>query len=216
MTHFTEITSNQENADNINVTSNQPKKKSATSRLYHSKEIKCKSLETFIEVMQNDLFNPGNFQKPRHNWNKNEKLALTEIKSWDDKVIRVQNKGSRFVVLSNDDYDSKVQHQIDRSSFTETDIDYSKNFEEKVNSCISKWTSKGVIDKYWKRFIIPTNSRPGKMYGLVKSHKVNDPVTFTTSSCNTAIESLSIYIEHVLFELSEGMPFRIKGSNLSG
>ena len=58
---------------------------------------------------------------------------MTEIKSWDDKVIRVQDKGSRFVVLSNDDYDSKVQHQIDRSSFTEKDIDYSKNFEEKVN-----------------------------------------------------------------------------------
>ena len=58
---------------------------------------------------------------------------MKEIKSWDDKVIRVQDKGSRFVVLSNDDYDSKVQHQIDRSSFTETVIDYSKNIEEKVN-----------------------------------------------------------------------------------
>ena len=166
--------------------------------------------------MQNDLFNPGNIQKPRNNLNKNEKLALTEIKSWDDKVIRVQDKGSRFVVLSNDDYDSKVQHQIDRSSFTETDIDYSKNFEEKVSSWISKWTSKGVTDNNWKRFITPTNSRPGKVYGLVKTHKVNDPVRFITRGYNTAIESLSIYIEHVLLELSEGMPFRIKGSNLSG
>ena len=54
------------------------------------------------------------------------------------------------------------------------------------------------------------------MYGLVKTHKVNDPVRVFTSGCNTATESLSIYIEHVLFELSEGMPFRIKGSNLSG
>ena len=34
-----------------------------------------------------------------------------------------------------------------------------------------------------------------------------------SSGCNTAIESLSIYIEHVLFELSEGMPSRIKDSN---
>ena len=138
---------------------------------------------------------------------------MKEIKSWDDKVIRVQDKGSRFVVLSNNDYESKVQHQIERSSFTETDIDYSKNFEEKVNSWISKWTSKGVIDNNWKRFITPANSRPGKMYGLVKTHKVNNPVRVITSGCNTAIESLSIYIEHVLFELSEGMPSRIKDSN---
>ena len=53
-----------------------------------------------------------------------------------------------------------------------------------------------MIDKYWKRFITPANSRPGKMYGLVKTHKVNDPVRSITIGCNTAIESLSIYIEH--------------------
>ena len=36
------------------------------------------------------------------------------------------------MVLPNNDYESKVQHQIDRSSFTELDIDNSKNFKEKV------------------------------------------------------------------------------------
>ena len=82
--------------------------------------------------MENDLFNPSNIRKPRNNLNKNEKLALKEIKSWDDKVIRVQDKGSRFVILSNNDYESKVQHQIERSSFTKTDIDYSKNFKKKL------------------------------------------------------------------------------------
>ena len=138
---------------------------------------------------------------------------MKEIKSWDDKVIRAQDNGSQFVVLSNNDYESKVQHQIERSSFTETDIDYSKNFEEKVNSWITKWTSKGVVDNNWKRFITPTNSTPGKMYGLVKTHKVNNPVRLITSGCSTAIESLSIYIEHVLFELSEGMPSRIEDTN---
>ena len=58
--------------------------------------------------MENDFFNPRNIQKPRNNLNKNEKLALKEIKSWDDKVIHVQDKSSRFAVLSNDDYESKV------------------------------------------------------------------------------------------------------------
>ena len=79
--------------------------------------------------MENGLFNPSNIRKPRNNLNNNEKIALKEIKSWDDKVIRVQDRGSRFVVLSNNDYESKVHHQIEGSSYTETDIDYSKNFE---------------------------------------------------------------------------------------
>ena len=90
-------------------------------------------LELFIEAMEDDFYNPNNIQKPTNNLNKNETIAF-KIKSWNDKVIRVQGKGSCFVVLSNNDYQIKVQHQIDCSSFTETDIDYSKNFEEKVNS----------------------------------------------------------------------------------
>ena len=163
--------------------------------------------------MESDLFNPSNILKPRNDLNKNEQLALKEIKSWDDKVIRVQDKGSRFVVLSNNVYESKVQHQIERSLFTETCIDYNKNFEEKVNSWILKWTSNGMIDHSWKRFITPTNSTPGKMYGLVKTRKANNTVRVITSGCNTAIEFLSIYIEHVLFELSESMPSRIKDCN---
>ena len=96
---------------------------------------------------------------------------MKEIKSWDDKVIRVQDKSSRFVVFSINDYETKVQHQIERSSFTETNIEYCKTFEEKVNSWISKWTSTGVIDNNWKRLITSTNSAPVKMYGLVKTQK---------------------------------------------
>ena len=105
------------------------------------------------------------------------------------------------MVLPYNGYESKVQHQIERSSFTETDIDYSKNFEEKVNSWISKSTSKGVIDYNWKRFITPTNSTPEKMYGLVKTHKVNNPVRVITSGCNTAIESLSIYMFYLNYQM---------------
>ena len=216
VTHSTEITSTQEifsqpsTPGNINVISNPPRKQTTTSRLFRSKETKCKSLE----ATKNDLFNPSNnIRKPRDNLNKNEKLALKERKSWYNKVIRVQEKGSRFMVLSSNDYESKVQHQTQCSSFTETDFDYSKNFEEKVNSWISKWTSKAVIDNNWKRFITPTNSTPAKTYGLVKTHKVNNPVIVITSGCNTAIERLSLYIEHVLLELSESISSRIKDSN---
>ena len=70
-----------------------------------------------------------------------------------------------------------------------------------------------MIDNNWKRFINATNSALGKMYGLVKTHEVNNPVRLITGACSTAIESLSNYIEHFLFELSENMTSRIKDSN---
>ena len=50
------------------------------------------------------------------------------------------------MVLSNNYYESKVQHLIDRSSFKEIDIDYSNNFKEKINLWISKWTLEEEID----------------------------------------------------------------------
>ena len=65
---------------------------------------------------------------------------------------------------------------------------------------------KGKIDNNWKRFITPVNSTPGKVYGLLKTYKVNNPVRVITSGCNTAIENLPIYIENVLYDLSESMP----------
>ena len=51
------------------------------------------------------------------------------------------------------------------------------------------------------------------MHGLVKTHKIYNPVRGITSGCNTATENLPIYIDHVLYELSESMLSRTKDSN---
>ena len=56
------------------------------------------------------------------------------------------------------------------------------------------------------------NLTPWKIYGLVKTHKVNYPVRVITSGCNTATKNLSVYIEHLLYELSRSLPSKIKDS----
>ena len=47
------------------------------------------------------MFNPENVKIARSNLSKDEKRALREIKSWGDKLVRVQDKGSRFTILEN-------------------------------------------------------------------------------------------------------------------
>ena len=89
------------------------------------------------------------------------------------------------------DYESKIQHQTDVSSFTELNINNSKNIKEKINSWILKWILKGLLGNNWKK-INPVHSTPGKMYGLVKTYKINNPARVITSGCNAAIENLSI------------------------
>ena len=51
------------------------------------------------------------------------------------------------------------------------------------------------------------------MYGNTKTHKINNPVRVITSGCNTAVESLSIFVAKELYELAENLPPRIKDIN---
>ena len=105
-------------------------------------------------------------------------------------------QGLHFVVLDNQDYIEKIEYQLGRSLLEELDHDPSKLFSEKVNLWIQKWTENKVIDKSWSKYIEPSFVAPGKMYGLVKTHKEDNPVT---SRCGTAVENLSIFVEKCLF-----------------
>ena len=163
--------------------------------------------------MEKDLFDPGNIKIARSNLSKDEKKALKEIKSWNNRVVRVQDKGSRFFILENETYEEKEQHQIDRSSFKELKDDPSKLFQEKVNNWIEKWHANKVIDNSWKSFVSCDSPSAGKMYGLIKNHKVDNPVRIITSGCNTEVENLSIFVEKVLYSEAEKIPSRIKDTN---
>ena len=48
-------------------------------------------------------------------------------------LYRVQDKGSRFVVLDNEDYMQMNNYQLGSSSFEELDYDPSTSFSERVN-----------------------------------------------------------------------------------
>ena len=81
----------------------------------------------------------------------------------------MQDKGSQFIVLDNQDYLEKIEYQLGRRSFDELDHNPSKLFSEKVNLWIQKWTENKVLDKSWSKLIEPSFLAPGKMYGLVKT-----------------------------------------------
>ena len=69
------------------------------------------------------------------------------MKSRDDKVIRDQDKGSRFPVLETNSYKEKVEQQINRSFFDKRDTDPSPKFKDKVNNWLEKWSY--IITNEW-------------------------------------------------------------------
>ena len=180
-------------------------------QLYRSKPSTNNSVELFIKSIKKNFLTPIKLKKTRSNLNKDEKLALKEMKSWNDKVILVQDKGSRFVVLDTNSYREKVEHQTNRSSFDKLDPDPSPKFKEKVNNWLEMW-SDNITDK-WKEFVRPDNCNADKMYGMVKTHKADNPVRVITSGCYTVVEKLSILVEKILYQLADRLNSKIKETN---
>ena len=114
---------------------------------------------------------------------------------------RVQDEGSRFVVLDNQDYIKKINYQIGRSYFQEIDYDPSKTCSERINLWVQKWAGDNDLCKTWQKFIKPSHVASGKIYGLVKTHKDNNPVRVIASVCGTAVENLSIFVERCLLRI---------------
>ena len=56
-------------------------------------------VEVFLNNVKNDILKPANLRTTKDNLTREERLALRSLKS-SGNVIRIQDKGSRFVVLS--------------------------------------------------------------------------------------------------------------------
>ena len=92
----------------------------------------------------------------------------------ENTVVTIQDKGPRFVLLANEDYANKVEHQIARSIFKKLPSDPSQEFVCKVKLWIDKWNSNKTLSNDWVKFITPEDSKPSKMYDNVKTHKINN------------------------------------------
>ena len=134
--------------------------------------------------------------KIRNNLSTEERRFLQELRSLNHHTIRVQDKGSKFVLLSNEQYCKKVQHQINRSSFTLLRRDFTKKFGNKINKWTEKWKSRKAIDEDWKRFMKLKDVKPGKMYRMIKTHKESNSLRIISSGSETAVGNLFIFIEY--------------------
>ena len=118
-----------------------------------------------------------------------------------DIVVRLQDKGSRFVILDRNDYIDKVESNLSDGSFDILSSNLSLSFYRTVKDWGDKWVEKGNITQPLVDCILNVNARPGKNYGLIKTHKPNkpnNPIRLITSGNGTAVENLSLFTEYFL------------------
>ena len=76
------------------------------------------ALETFLATVENKLFDADRASyEPKSNIPKAESKALCKLRSSKDLVVRLQDKGSRFVILDRNDYIDKVELNLNDGSF---------------------------------------------------------------------------------------------------
>ena len=88
----------------------------------------------------------------------------------ENTVVRIHYKGFRFVPLTNEDYQNKVEHQIVGSSFKKLP-NPNQEFERKAKLWIDKWQSNKTLDNDWVKFITLEHSKPSKVYRNIKLTK---------------------------------------------
>ena len=67
------------------------------------------ALELFIFRSQSSILNPSNVKRSvSDNLSKEERKAISEIRTWDNRLVRLQDKGARFVVIDRNQYSDKI------------------------------------------------------------------------------------------------------------
>ena len=76
------------------------------------------ALETFLAAVENKLFDAERAgREPKASISRAENMALCQLRKSKDIVVRLQDKGSRFVILDRNDYIDKVESNLSDGSF---------------------------------------------------------------------------------------------------
>ena len=74
-------------------------------------------METFLATVENKLFDAERVRRePKANISRAENMALCQLRKSKDIVVRLQDKGSRFVILDRNDCIDKVESNLSDGS----------------------------------------------------------------------------------------------------
>ena len=154
--------------------------------------------------------NPDNCRKPRDNLTKEKRSSMRDLKA-SDRVIRIHNKGSRFVILDQSEYVKKMNSQLNNElHYAKLSEDPSVKHSDLGKNWSSKWLGEKQISPEIADWVTNHKPKPGTVFENIKTHKVDNPLRLITSCCGTAIENLSAFTEFYLKPLAEKLPFFIK------
>ena len=169
------------------------------------KEKQLQEMETIIERLDSTT--------TTDNLSPNEHQVLKRLRRREDIIIKPAEKGAGVVVMKKQDYLFEAYRQLNNSEYyeklTENPTDC---FANEVKSTVTKMFQKGSIDQKVLNFLVPSNPRTALLYLLPKIHEPGNPGRPIVSSCGTATENISRYVDYFLQHLAAQVPSYIKNT----
>ena len=93
-------------------------------------------------------------------------------------VMRLQDNGSRFVIVDKQTDQLEAEQQISKSNFIRLDYDPTEEHISKVSGWASKWHERQEISEEWSKFVVNLEAKPAKNSTLHKTHSDGTPVDY--------------------------------------
>ena len=159
------------------------------------------AVEKFIAELYCKLFDTKNRRKVKQNLSREEKLALRKLSTWNKdtdcpRVIRVQDKGSKFVIDWKSTYIENISNYIgDRSIFRQEIDNPTEKHKMLVNQWAEKWLEVGDITQDEADWVKTPNAKPGYIYANIKTHKKGVPCRLIMASNGSPIKYQARWVE---------------------
>lgn len=170
------------------------------------------ALETYLEEIKVQLAEIE-ITKPRNNLPYQERIALKDLKSNTEIVIKKADKGSTTVIMNKQDKITEGQTQLDdRKNYMPLETPMVKETSQKVKDLINELHLGNHIDAKTKEWLSQTPNPPRipVFYTLTKIHKPTLTGRPIISGCEGPTERISSFIDHILQPIAKAQKSYLK------
>ena len=142
-----------------------------------------------------------------------ESKAIATLKKDKSIVVSKADKGNCTVILDTQDYNNKMFNLLsDTGTYKEIKKDPTKKIERCINSKLLSLKRQGKIDDSNYYRIRSTDGVISRMYGLVKIHKIDNPMRPIVSLVGSPLYNLSKYLSDIISPLVGNTSSNVKNS----
>ena len=159
----------------------------------------------------NGILKKGKIPKP--NLDKEERIALNQLRKDKDRVILTVDKGVTMVVLDKEDYINKAKDLLNTPAYKEIPKDPTNKIKAQLINKLRRIKKGRKLEEGTYRTMYPTGCIPPKFYGLPKIHKTGTPLRPIVSSRGSVTYGVAKVLSKVIQLLVGKFPHHIQSTS---